>query len=92
MIDERKLRDTFKFHVIKGRKVVHRGITNDLNRVQAAMQRTWPASEVRQIGRRTTRAQALRWERAGARRLYRTPHTEKTTNLITRLWRWAWAA
>ncbi len=81
-------RDTYKFHVILGRKVVHRGITNDLARVQAEMQRTWPASEVRQIGRKTNRAHALRWERVGGKRPYRTTRPqEKTTNLMARLWR-----
>ena len=84
------LRDTFKFHVVVGHKTVHRGITNDLDRVQAEMQRTWPASEVRQVGRKTTREQALRWERAGGRRPYRTAaHAEmheRRWGWLSRLW------
>ena len=90
MIDGRKLRDTFKYHVVVGHKTVHRGITMDLSRREAELQRTWPGSHIRQIGRKTTREQALRWERVGARRSYL--RTEgKAANLIARLWRWAWA-
>ena len=56
-------RDTYKYHLIKGRRIVHRGITNDLERRQREHQKTRPGSEIRQVGRKTTREAALKWER-----------------------------
>ena len=46
----------------------HRGITNDLDRRQAEHQEQSPGAKIEQIGRRTTRDAALRWEREGGKR------------------------
>ena len=64
-------RNTYKYHLKKGREVVHRGITNDLDRREAEHQQDYPGAEIKQIGRRTTREAALRWEREGGKRPYR---------------------
>ena len=64
-------RDTYKYHLKSGNKTVHRGITNDLGRREAEHKETWPASHMKQVGRRTTREAALKWEREGGKRTYR---------------------
>ena len=64
-------RDTYKYHLKEGRKVVHRGITNDLDRREAEHQENIPDAEIKQVGRRTTREAALKWEREGGKRPYR---------------------
>ena len=63
-------RDTQKYQVKQGRKVVHRGITYDLARREAEHQQDYPGSRIEQVGRRTTREAALKWEREGGKRPY----------------------
>ena len=55
-------RDTYKYHQKVGNKIVHTGITNDLERREDEHQQKWPNSHIAQIGRRTTEKAALRWE------------------------------
>ena len=64
-------RDTFKYHLKDGKKVVHRGITNDLERRETQHQEEFPGSNIQQLGRRTTRDAALKWEREGGKRPYK---------------------
>ena len=64
-------RDTYKYHLKKGGKVVHRGITNDLNRREAEHQKEFPGTTLRQVERRVTRESALKWERQGGKRSYK---------------------
>ena len=64
-------RDTHKYHLKQGRKTVHKGITYDLERREAQHQEQFPGSTIKQVGRRTTRESALKWERAGGNRPYR---------------------
>jgi predicted GIY-YIG superfamily endonuclease len=64
-------RDTFKYHLKKGHKTVHRGITSDLMRRENEHQSEFPGSKIVQIGRRTTREAAYKWEREGGKRPYR---------------------
>ena len=61
-------KDTFKYHLKQGRRVVHRGVTNNLERREDEHQEKLPASEISQVGRRTTREKALKWERAEGKR------------------------
>lgn len=63
-------RDTRKYQVKQGRTVVHRGITYDLARREAEHQQDYPGSRIEQVGRRTTREAALKWEREGGKRPY----------------------
>ena len=63
-----KPRDIYKYHLIKDRKVVHRGITDDLKRREREHQEEFPSSHVKPIGRRTTREAALGWEHKGGKR------------------------
>ena len=64
-----KARDTAKYHLIKNRKVVYRGITDrPLEDRENEHQKEYRGSHIRQIGRRTTREKALEWERNGGKR------------------------
>jgi len=63
-----KERDTIKYHLKQGRKIVHRGITNDLERRESEHQEEFPGSKIEQVGRHTTREAALQWERDGGKR------------------------
>ena len=57
-----KPRDTHKYDYKVGNKIVHSGITNDLERREAEHQRKWPGCRIVQIGRRTTEDAARDWE------------------------------
>lgn len=61
-------RDTFKYHQKAGNKIVHRGITNDLERREQEHQQRWPDSHIDKVGNKTTREGALKWERDGGKR------------------------
>lgn len=64
-----KVRNTGKYHLIKHRKIVYRGITGrQLEDREGEHQKEYPGSHIRQIGRRTTRERALEWERDGGKR------------------------
>lgn len=63
-------RDTYKYHVKQGHKTVYRGITYDLERREAEHQKEFPRSRIGQVGRRTTREAAHKWEREGGKRPY----------------------
>ena len=57
-----KTRDTYKYHLKVGRKIVHGGITNDLERREREHKQKWPRGHIKQIGRRTTEEAARKWE------------------------------
>ena len=58
-------RDTYKYHFKIRNRIVHTGITNDLDRREAEHQNEpgWSKGHVFPVGRRTTRDAALEWER-----------------------------
>ena len=58
-------RDTYKYHFKVGNRIVHRGITNDLERREAEHRQEPRQSKghIKQVGNRTTRDAALAWER-----------------------------
>ena len=60
-------RDTSKYVMKIGNKIVHRGITNDLGRREGEHQQTWPDAHILKVGNRTTRTSALKWEREGGK-------------------------
>lgn len=64
-------KDTYKYQLKVGGKIVYRGVTNDLTRREQEHKATWPGSQIKQIGRKTTRDAALKWEREGGKRRYR---------------------
>jgi len=63
-----KERDTYMYQFKDGNKVLHRGITNDLDRREGEHKQKWPEGHIKQVGRATTREAALEWERQGGKR------------------------
>ena len=57
-----KKRDTFKYQVRVGRKIVHGGITKDPERRQEEHRDEWPNAKLTTVGRRTTEEGARKWE------------------------------
>ena len=57
-----KQRDTYKYQFKIGNKIVHGGITNDLDRREQEHQQQWPKGHIRQVGNRTTKEAAREWE------------------------------
>ncbi len=58
-----KPRDTYKYQQKVGNKIVHGGITNDLERREQEHQGKWPKSRIVQVGRATTEEAARKWEK-----------------------------
>lgn len=57
-----KPRDTIKYQVKIGNKVVDGGITKDLERREQERQREYPGSHLFKVGNRTTEEAARDWE------------------------------
>lgn len=56
-------RDTYKYHFKRGNKILHTGITNDLDRREREHQGSIdPKGHISQVGRRTTHDGAKSWE------------------------------
>ena len=58
-----KPRDTSKYLYKIGNKIVHGGITNDLERREQEHQQKWSKGHIKQVGRRTTEEAARKWEK-----------------------------
>ena len=58
-----KPRDTYKYQYKVGNKIVHGGITNDLDRREGEHQQKWPQGHIKPVGRRTTEEAARKWEK-----------------------------
>ena len=57
-------RDTYKYHFKHGNRIVHTGITEDLERREQEHKRTYGESgHIFKIGQVTTKEAALEWER-----------------------------
>jgi len=56
-------RNTYKYEFKIGNKVVHGGITIDLERRAREHQRKWPNGHIKQVGRKTTDTGARAWEK-----------------------------
>ena len=57
-----KPRSYHKYHFKKGNKIVHGGITKDLERREKEHQQEWPNGHIKQVGRKTTEEAARKWE------------------------------
>ncbi len=57
-----KKRDTYKYQFRVGNKIVHGGITDDLERREQEHQQKWPKGKITQVGRQTTEEAAREWE------------------------------
>ena len=58
-----KRRDTCKYDFKVGNKIVHSGITDDLDRREEEHQQKWPKGHIKQVGKRTTEEAAREWEK-----------------------------
>ena len=56
-------RDTNKYHLKKGNKIIQSGITNNLERREREHQAEHPGSHVQKVGNKTTREAARAWEK-----------------------------
>ncbi len=57
-------RDTYKYYISDGKKAVYFGVTNDLDHREKEHQKTSPGSRIVKVGRKTTKAAALKWEKS----------------------------
>ena len=57
-----KPRDAYKYYFKVGNKIVHGGITDDLERREEEHLQKWPKGDIVQVGRRTTEEAAIEWE------------------------------
>ena len=56
-------RDTYKYHLKRGNKILHTGITNDLQRREYEHQQNYGNKvHIKQVGHRTTRKDGFKWE------------------------------
>ena len=55
-------RDTYRYHLKEGNKIIHTGITEDLARREAEHQQERPNSHIVQQGPRVTHESGLKWE------------------------------
>lgn len=55
-------RNWHKYDFKVGQKIVHSGITKDLERREVEHQQRWPSGHIVQVGRATAKASALDWE------------------------------
>jgi len=58
-----KSRDTYKYQFKVGHKIIHGGITNDLERREKEHQQEYPSGKIKPVGRRTTEEAAREWEK-----------------------------
>ena len=57
-----KTRDTYKYYFKKGNRIVHGGITDNLERRKQEHKQKWPNGHIFQVGRRTAEDAAREWE------------------------------
>ena len=63
-------RNTYKYHFKLGNRIVHTGITNDIDRRESEHQNRprWSKGHIKQVGYRTTYEAALKWEKEQAKK------------------------
>lgn len=63
MPKKQKTRKYYKYHYRVNRRIVHSGITIDLERRESEHRNTYGGGGIRQVGRRTTEEAAREWEK-----------------------------
>ena len=58
-----KPRDTYKYQFKVGNKIVHGGITDDMERREQEHQQKWPKGHIKKVGRIVTEEAAREWEK-----------------------------
>lgn len=59
----KKSRNQHKYQFKVGNKIVHGGITKDLERREKEHQQKWPNGHIKKVGRITTEEAARQWEK-----------------------------
>lgn len=54
-------RDTYRYQLIENGKVVYSGLTYDFARRGVEHGRDYPSASIRQVGKRVTREEGLKW-------------------------------
>ena len=54
---------TYRYRFLVGTRIVHRGITTDLERREREHRRRWPEGRIEPVGEPTSHAEAWEWER-----------------------------
>jgi len=62
-MSKEKPRDTYKYVFKEGNKIVHGGITKDINRREKEHQQETPKGKINKVGHRTTEEAARQWEK-----------------------------
>lgn len=57
-----RARNIYKYDFKLKQKIVHSGITNDLERREVEHQQKWPKGHIIQVGNKTTEEAAREWE------------------------------
>ena len=55
-------REIYKYHFKIGHKILHGGITNDLDRREEEHQEKWPKGHIKQVGNKTNEEADRKWE------------------------------
>ena len=55
-------RNYYKYDFKVGNKIVHSGITKNIERRELEHEQKWPKGHIVQVGRRTTEEAARKWE------------------------------
>ena len=66
-----KPRNIRRYHYWWRGKVVHRGVTKDLEKREQDHKQKWPGGHIQQIGPSVTKDTSLKWEREGGKRIKR---------------------
>ena len=62
----KKPRNTYKYQFKVGHKIVHGGITKDLERRESEHRGKWPGGHIKKVGNKTTEGAARKWEKKKA--------------------------
>ncbi len=62
-VGEQKTRTHFKYHFKVGNKILHGGITKDIDRREKEHKQNSPDGRIIQVGRRTTEEAARKWKK-----------------------------
>lgn len=74
-------RDTFKYYVKMGNKILHVGITNDLERRELEHQKKYGSKvRLKQVGNRTTREAGYEWHAKEFKHLEKRKLLDSSTN------------
>lgn len=85
MVVDIEEKNTYKYQVVIGHKVIEKGWTYDVERREAEVCRHYGAgARMRQIGRRTTHRAAIKWLQKGGLRPYNKPKVEYSLKIISR--------